>query len=444
MEDVPRYRASRSDRRSPDRESAAHDHLENVSLLKLARIISQDQTFLAIGRDAAWRYASPPKETLGPTPDDDAVDDRPENDLPQNDLPELDCDDSVIDPRRGRSPEDEDDRGGRQGRTIRARHFTSNDDEPTRLPQFGHGFSELTRLVGRIDSFLAAGSTRTGRFEQTTGGGRPVASDEVDEDAVGDDEAQDIEMPVPSRHDRLTNDTDDPGLSLYAPRRKRRAAFVIARTDQPKNLHNGGRPATEERPSAVRDRARNYAPRQSDRGDDYYTRPQQRRGPPVETVPRRRSGRFLTATAVLAFAATAALYGYRTWADAGSNHPGPIAAEAAPVTATGDSVDAPTVDASTHSGIGESASGVWSDLTTLLAPGTTLNGGTNPPRTVTGESTTAATARPQRHDEERAHRSPAARVGAHVGNIVPIANAGVSASTNAVLPCEVGATRSSC
>jgi hypothetical protein len=444
MENVPRYRASRSDRGSPDRESTDHDNLEDVSLLKLARIISQDQAFLAIGRDAASRYASPPKETIGPGPDYNAADYRPENDLPEDDLPECDPDDSIIDPRQGLSLEDEDDRGGRQARTVQARHFTSNDDEPTGSPQFGHAFSELTRLVGRIDSFLADGSTRTGRFEQTTGGGRPAPSDELEEDAVDDDEAQDIEMPVPSRHARLTNDTDDPGLSLYAPRRKRHAAFVIARTDQPKNLYNGGRRVTEERPSAVRDRARNYEPRQSDRGDGYYTRPQQRRGPPVETVPRRRSGRFLTATAVLAFAATAALYGYRTWADAGSSHPGPIAAEAAPVTATGDSLDAPTVDASTHSGMGESARGVWSDLTPLLAPGATLNGATNPSPMVTGESATATTARPQRRDVDRAHRSPAARVGAHVGNIVPIANAGVSASTNAALPCEVGATRSSC
>jgi hypothetical protein len=444
MENVPRYRASRSDRRSPDRESTDHDNLEDVSLLKLARIISQDQAFLAIGRDAASRYASLPKETFGPAPDYNAADYRPENALPEDDLPECDAANSIIDPRQGRSLEDEDDRGGRQARTVRGRHFTPNDDEPTGSPQFGHAFSELTRLVGRIDSFLAAGSTRTGRFEQTTGGGRPVASDEVDEDADDDGEVRDIEMPVPSRHDRLTNDTDDPGLSLYAPCRKRRAAFVIARTDQPKNLYNGGRRATEERPSAVRDRARSYEPRQSDRGDDYDTRPQQRRGPPVETVPRRRNGRLLTATAVLAFAATAALYGYRTWADAGSSHPDPIAAEAAPVTATGDSPIAPTVDASTHSGMGESARGVWSDLTPLLVPGAPLNGATNPSRNVTGESATATTARPQRHDVDQAHRSPAARVDAHIGNIVPMANAGVSASANAALPCEVGATRSSC
>jgi len=162
----------------------------------------------------------------------------------------------------------------------------------------------------------------------------------------------------------------------------------------------------------------------------------------VETAPRRRSGGLLTATAVLAFAATAALYGYRTWADAGLSHPGPIAAEAAPVTATGDSLDAPTVAVSTRPDMGESARGVWPDLTALLAPGTTFSA-TNPSRMVTGQNATATTARPQRHDQDRAHRSPAARVGAHV-NVVPIANTGVSASTNAVLPCEVGASRSGC
>ena len=140
MEDVPRNRASRSDRRSPDRESTDHDRLEDVSLLKLARIISEDQAFLAVGRDAASRYASPPKEILGPPPDDDAPDYRPENDLPEDGLPELDSDDSVIDPRQRRSLEDEKDRGGRQGRTARARRFTSNDEEPTRSPQFGHAF----------------------------------------------------------------------------------------------------------------------------------------------------------------------------------------------------------------------------------------------------------------------------------------------------------------
>jgi hypothetical protein len=438
MENVPRYGASRSDRRSPDRQSSAdHDHPEDVSLLKLARIISQDQAFLAIGRDVASRDVAAPEETFRPAPDCDTADYRPEYDLPEDDLPDFDADESIVDPRQDRSLEDEDDRGGREGRTVRARRFTSNDDESIGSPPVGHAFSELARLVGRIDSFLAAGSTRTGRFEHAAGGGRRAASDEVD-----DDEAQDIEMPVPSRHDRLTNDSDDPGLSLYIPRRKRRAAFVIARTAQPKNLYDGGRRATDDRPREARDRAGSYEPRESDRGE-YYARPQQRRGPPVETVPRRRRGRLLTATAVLAFTATAVLYGYRTWADAGSSHPGPIAAEAAPVTATVD-LNAPTVDASTRSSMGQAARGVWSDLTALLTPGTTLDGATDPSRMLTGESATVTTARPQRHDEGRAHRSPAARVGAHVGNIVPIANAGASPSSNAVFPCQVGATRSNC
>jgi hypothetical protein len=141
--------------------------------------------------------------------------------------------------------------------------------------------------------------------------------------------------------------------------------------------------------------------------------------------------------ALLAFTATAALYGYRTWADVGSNHPGPIAAEAAPVGTTSAWLDPAAVDTSAYSSVGPSTRGVWSDLTGLLAPGTTLDGAASA-RTVAGESGAAAmTARPQ------AHRAPTARAGARVGN-VPITNAGVSASTNTALPCEVGAARSSC
>jgi hypothetical protein len=438
MDDVPRYGASRSDHRWPDRESSAHHRPDDVSLLKLARMISRDEAFLAIGRDTASRYASPAEEALEPTPDrDTAAYDPPEYDLPEYDQPEFDADDPVVDASQGRSLQesaydpadlDWDDRGARQDEIVRAQHFSANDDE--------HALWELARLVGRIDSFLAAGSTRTGRVEQTTGG-RLAASDGVDEDVVDDDDAQDIEMPVPSRHDRLANDTDDPGLSLYAPRRKRHAAFVIARTDQSENLYGEARGAPQDRPSAPRNRARNCAPRQSDQGADYHGRPQQRRRPPAEPA-LRRGGRLLTAIALVAFTATAALYGYRTWADAGSSHPGPIAAEAAPVKATVDSLAPAAIDPSTNSGLGPSAKGVWSDLTGLLAPGATFDGTASASRMLAGESAAAATtARPQ------AHRSPTARVGARVGNIVPIANAGVSASTNAV-PCEVGAVRSSC
>jgi hypothetical protein len=437
MDDVPRYGASRSDHGWPDRESIAHHHPDDVSLLKLARIISRDEAFLAIGRDTSSRYASPAKEALESTLDNDtaAYD---EYDLPEYDQPEFDADDPVVDASQGRSPQeaacdpadlDWDDRGACQEQTVRARCFSANDDE--------RALSELARLVGRIDSFLAAGSTRTGRVEQTTGG-RLAASDGADGDVVDDDDARDTEMPVPSRHDRLTNDTEDPGLSLYAPRRKRRAAFVIARTDQSENLYGEASRAPADRPSAPRDRARSYAPRQSDHGDDYHARPRQRRRPSAEPV-RRRGSRLLTAIALLAFTATAALYGYRTWAEAGSSHPGPIAAEAAPVGATVESPDPAAIDASTNPGVGPSARGVWSDLTGLLAPGTTLDGAASASRMVTSDSAAAATtARPQ------AHRSPTARVGARVGNIVPIANAGVSASTNAGLPCEVGAARSSC
>jgi hypothetical protein len=141
--------------------------------------------------------------------------------------------------------------------------------------------------------------------------------------------------------------------------------------------------------------------------------------------------------ALLAFTATAALYGYRTWAEAGSNHPGPITAEAAPVGTTSAWLDPAAVDTSANSNVGPSTR-VWSDLTGLLAPGTTLDGAASA-RMVAGESAAAAmTARPQ------THRSPTVRAGARVGNIVPITNTGVSASTNTALPCEVGAARSSC
>jgi hypothetical protein len=432
MDDVPRYGASRSDHRWPDRESSAR-HPGDASLLKLERIISRDEAFLAIGRDTASRYASPSEEAFAPAPDHDAA----AYDWPEYDLPEFDANAPIVDASEGRSPHeaacdpadlDWDDRGAREESPICARQFTSNDD--------GLALSELARLVGRIDSFLAAGSTRTGRFEPTPGR-RVAANDGVDDDAVDDDDARDTEMPVPSRHDRLTNDTDDPGLSLYAPRRKRRAAFVIARTDQPEKPDGEARRASEDRPSAPRGRARSHAARQSDYGDDSQTRTQQWRRPPTEPAPQRRGGRLLTATALLAFTATAVLYGYRTWADAGSNHPGPIAAQAAPVGITSAPFDPAAVDTSTNS-VGPSTRGVWSDLTGLLAPGTALDGAASA-RMVAGERSTAATmARPQ------AHRSPTARAGARVGNIVPIANAGVSASTNATLPCEAGAARSSC
>ena len=454
MDNVPRDGASRSDHRWPDRESSARHHPEDVSLLKLARIISRDEAFLAIGRDAASRYASSAEEALEPTPDNEtAAYEPPEYHLPEYDQPEFDADDPIVDASEDWSPHeadgdpahlDWDDRGARRGQTVRPQHFTANEDESSGPPQLGHALSELARLVGRIDSFLAADSTRTGPFEQTPGG-RPAARDGVDDDAVDDDETQDVEMPVPSRHDRLTSDTDDPGLSLYAPRRKRRAAFVIARTDQSENPYGEARRASEERPNAARDHARSYAPRQSERGEDYRARPQQQRRPPMGPARRRRGGKLLTTLAVLAFTATAALYGYRTWANADSIHPGPIAAEAAPATATGVSLDAAAVDTSTNSGGGASTRGVWSDLTGLLAPGTTLNGTASASGMRAGDSpAVATTGRPQRHDEDRAHRSPTARVGAHVGNIVPVANAGVPPSTNTVLPCEVGAARSNC
>jgi hypothetical protein len=449
MENVPRYGASRSDHRWPDREFFADDDRpENVSLLKLAHIISRDEAFLAIGRDTASRYVAPAEELLGsPSDPETAGYDRREYDLSEYDVPEFEADDPIESPQPAASGPrhlDRDDRRARQGRTVRAQDLTPN-DEPTGPPQSGHALSELARLVGRIDSFLAAGSTRTARFERTTGG-RPGASEGDDDGALDDDnEAPDVEMPVPSRHDRLANDTDDPGLSLYAPRRKRRAAFVIARTDQSENPYDGARGAPVERPSAGRDRARSYESRKSDDGDDYRTRPQQRRRPSKETPPPRRRGGLLTATAILAFVATAALYGYRTWTDAGSSHSGPIAAEAAPVTPTGNPVEPSAVDASTNFGVNQSGRGVWSDLTGLLAPGATLEGATSASHMVAGESAAAATTTPpQSHDEDRARRSPAARAGARIGNVVPIANDGVSASTNVVLPCEVGSTRSSC
>jgi hypothetical protein len=461
---VPRYGASRSDHRSPDRKSIAdHDHPEDVSLLKLARIIGRDEAFLAIGRDAASRYACAAEEALGSAPDNDPSEcDRPEYDQGEYDQLEFDVDDPIVDPSLGRSPHgtssppylDGDDRGARQGHTVGVRRFKQNGDRSTGAPQLGHALSELARLVGRIDSFLAAGSPRTGsrdpgreepgfdRFERRTGG--PLAAGDG---VVDDGEAQDIEMPVPSRHDRLTNDSDDPGLRLYAPCRKRRAAFVIARTDQADSRYGGATRPTDDRSGAARDRARGHEPRQSwptDRANDYDTR-RQRRRLPIDAAPRRRRGRLLTATAILAFTATAALYGYRTWTDPGSSHPGPIAAEAAPVAATGHSLDPPAADAPTTSGISQSASGVWSDLTGLLAPGTTLDGAPSASHMSVGESAVAVTAaRPRRPDEDRAHRSPTTRVGAHAGSLSPAADETASGSTNVVLPCEAGTTRPGC
>jgi hypothetical protein len=453
MENVPRYGASRSDHRWSDRESTAdHARPEDVSLLKLAQIISRDEAFLAIGRDPTWRYAAFAEEALGSASDPETAEyDQPEYDLSEYDLPEFDAGDPIADASQGWSPQaapsnpgrlESDDRHASQAQAARAPHVTSH-DESTVLPQSGHALSELARLVGRIDSFLAAGSTPTEPLERTPGG--QLAANDGDDDEALDDEAPDVQMPVPSRHDRLTNDTDDPGLSLYAPRHKRRAAFVIARTDQPETLYRGARRIAEERPSTARGRARSYEPRQSDHGDDYHMRPQQRRRPPKKTAPPRRQSGFLAATAIAAFAVTAALYGYRTWMDAGSSHSGAIAAEAAPVTATGVSVDLPAVDASANSGVSQPGRGVWSDLTDLLAPGATVDGATSASRRGDGESAAAATtARPPRHDEDRARRSPVAGVGARIGNVVPIASAGVSASTNAAPPCEIGSARSSC
>jgi hypothetical protein len=471
VEKVPRYGASRSDHRSPDWEpSADDDHPEDVSLLKLARIIGRDEVFLAICRDSASRYASVAQEALGPAPDDDppeddqTEDDQTEDDQTEDDQPEFHADDPIIDSRPGRAPQgtssnpaypDGDDRGAHRGRAIGTRRSTVNADRSTGAPQLGAALSELARLVGRIDSFLAAGSARAGsqhpdRGElglKGTAGGRIAAGETVD-DVVLDSEAHDIEMPVPSRHDRLTNDTDDPGLSLYAPRRKRRAAFVVARMDQPDSRYGGATRSTGDRSGAAREPARGRGPRQSwltDHADNYKTRPQRRRRLPIDTATRRHGGTLLTATAVLAFTATAALYGYRTWTDPGSSRPGPIAAVAAPITATGDSFSPPAADAATNPGVGPSARGVWPDLTDLLAPGTTLDGAPSASRLSAGERTVAApAARPQRRDADRAHRSASTRVGAHAGSISPIGNEAAPASTNVVRPCEVGATRPGC
>jgi len=453
---VPRYGASRSDHRSPDREpSADDDHPEDVSLLKLARIIGRDEAFLAIGRDSASRPAFAAQEALGPAPDDDPS----PYDQTEDDQPEFDADDPIRDSSPGRAPEATfsdpayphgDDRSARRAQTIRARRFSENGDRSTGAPQLGHALSELARLVGRIDAFLAAGSAPAGSHDKDRRDpglkGTAGASDTVEDDVVVDSEAQDIEMPVPSRHDRLTNDTDDPGLSLYVPRHNRRAAFVVARRDQPDSRYGGGKRSTGDRSGAAR--TRGHGPRRSwptEHSDNVDARPQRRRQLPIDTATLRRGGRLLTATAVLAFTATAALYGYRTWTDPVSSRPGPIAAVAAPVTATGDSFNPPAADAPTNLGAGQSARGVWSDLTDLLAPGTTLDAAPSASRLSAGESTATATvARPQRRDENRAHRSATTRVGAHAGSISPLANEAASGSTNVVRPCEVGATRPGC
>src|SRR5215469_16785425 len=335
MENVPRYGASRSDHRSPDRESIAdHYHPEDVSLLKLVRIIGQDEAFLALGRDAVSRHASAAEKASASPPDNDPSEyDRPEYDQGDYDQLEFDADDPTVDPSLGKPPQgtfsnpaylDGDDRGARRGPAVGVRRFKRNVARSTGAPPLGHALSELARLVGRIDSFLAAGSHPTGSHEPGPGepgfnrferrmGGPPAASDGVDDGIVDDSEAQDIEMPVPSRHDRLTNDTDDPGLRLYAPRHKRRAAFVIARTDQADNRYGGATRSTDDRSGAARGRAHGHEPRQSwptDGTNNYDTR---RRRAPIEAPQQRRGGRVLTATAILAFTATAALYGYRTW-----------------------------------------------------------------------------------------------------------------------------------
>jgi hypothetical protein len=457
MENVPRYRASRSDHRSADRDSIAdNDHPEDVSLLKLVRIIARDETFLAIGRDAASRYASTVEEALGSAPDNDpSAYDRPEYDRSEYDLGEYDqlesaADDPIVDPSLGRSPQwtfshpaypDGDDRGAPQGHNVGVRRFKQNGDRSTGAPQLAHALSELARLVGRIDSFLAAGSPRTRSrdpdrgepgFERKTGG--PVAAS----DGVDGGEAQEIEMPVPSRHDRLTNDTDDPGLRLYAPRHKRHAAFVIARADQADSPHGGATRSRDDRSGAARDRARGHEPRQSwptDQTNDDDTRRQRRRRLTIDAAPQRRRGRLLTATAILAFTATATLYGYRTWTDPGSTHPGPIAAEAAPVAPTGNSLDPPAADAPTNPGVNQSARGVWPDLTGLLAPGTTLDNAPSASHLSVGESAVAVTA-------TRPRRSAPTRAGAHAVKLSP--DEAAWGSTNVVLPCEPGATRPGC
>jgi len=468
MENVPRYGPSRSDHRSPDREAIAdHDHPEDVSLLKLMRIIGRDEAFLAIGRDAASRHASAAEQALGSPPDNDPSEyDRPEYDQGDYDQLEFDADDPTVDPSLGRPPQgtfsnpayrDGDDRGARRGPAVGVRRFKHNVARSTGAPPLGHALSELARLVGRIDSFLAAGSHPTGsrdpdggepgfnQFERRMGG--PLgSSDGIDDGIVDDGEAQDIEMPVPSRHDRLTNDTDDPGLRLYAPCRKRRAAFVIARTDQADSRYGGATRSTDDRSGAAPDRARGHEPRQTWPSDGYGARQQRRRRLPIDAAPRRRGGGLLSATAILAFTATAALYGYRTWIDPGSSHPGPIAAVASPVAATtGDSLAPPAVAAPTNSSVSQSAKGVWSDLTDLLGPGAMLDSPPSASHISVGESAVAVTAaRPQRPDEDRAHRSPTTRVNAHPVSLSPIADEAASGSTNVVLPCEAGATRPGC
>jgi hypothetical protein len=471
MENVPRYGAPRSDHRSPDREAIAdHDHPEDVSLLKLVRIIGRDEAFLAIGRDAASRHTSAAEEALGSARDNDPSEyDRPEYDQGEYDRLEFNADDPIVDPSLGSSPQgtfpnpaylDGDDWGARRGHAVGVRRFKQNGARSTSAPQLGRALSELARLVGRIDSFLAAGSHPTGSRDPDGGepgfnqfarrmGGPLASSDGVEDGIVDDGEAQDVEMPVPSRHDRLTNDTDDPGLRLYAPCRKRRAAFVIARADQADSRYGGATRSTDDRSGAARDRARGHEPRQTwptDGTNDYDSRRQRRRRLPIDAAPRRRGGGLLSATAILAFTATAALYGYRTWIDPGSSHPGPIAAVAAPVAVTtGDALDPPAVVAPTNSGVSQSAKGVWSDLTDLLGPGTMLDNTPSASHISVGESAVAVTAaRPQRPDENGAHRSPTTRVNAHPVSLSPIADEAASGSTNVVPPCEAGATRPGC
>jgi hypothetical protein len=472
MENVPRYGASRSDHRSSDRESIAdHDHPEDVSLLKLVQIIGRDEAFLALGRDAASRHAFAAEKASGSPPDNDPSQyDRPEYDRPEYDQGdydqlEFDADDPTADPNLETPPQgtfsnpaylDGDDQGARRGHAVGVRRFKHNVARSTGAPQLGQVLSELARLVGRIDSFLAAGSHPTASHDPGRGepgfnrcerrmGGPPAASDGVDDGIVDDGEDQDIEMPVPSRHDRLTNDTDDPGLRLYAPSHKRRAAFVIARTDQTDSHYGGATRSADDRSGAARDRARGHAPRQSWPTDGTNNDDTRRRRLPIDAPPQRRGGRLLTATAILAFTATAALYGYRTWIDPGSSHPGPIAAVAAPVAATtSDSLDPPAVDAPANSGVSPSANRVWSDLTGLLAPGTMLDSAPSASHISVGKSAVAVPApRPQR-PEGRALRSPTARVPAHPVSLSPIADEAASGSANVVPPCEAGATRPGC
>jgi len=399
MGNVPRYGTSRSDRRLPDRESSANrGRSEDATLSKLERMIGRDEAFLAMVRNAASRRAYPAEEARESLPDDDLL--------------AFDADDASAGSRRGGSPRPShhgDDSDARQERTVRAQAYARAGGEPAGPPQLGHALSELARLVGRIDSILARGSSRTlpndpDRSEPTfaptdwTTGGRHTESDDVD-----DDDVRAIDMPVPSRHSRLTDDTEDPGLSLYVPRRKGRAAYAIASASPPHDRYGTARPRREDWDAA------------DGGGDDYYTRPRRRPRLPEDAQPRRQGSTVLTAIALIGLIATVALYGYRTWTDQGSGRPGPIAAEAAPVTASGDLPERSAVDASTL---------VRSDPAALLAPASILNGASSAsPVFLAGANPAAApTTRPRRHDEGRAHRPPAVRIVAPSGSTAPVTN----------------------